>query len=211
MFPYSLARLLMDRLRLQMADQDNLRTQSPYRSPRSEDEKRKMFGALVTEHHARVRNYIRSLGVVSSAVDDISQEAFVVAYQRFSTYQPGTSFPAWVCTIARNLFLGSSRKATRRKRILNENITDLLVSSDPYQDLANKEQSTWKMSALQSCMDKVPDEHRDLIIQRYGEGVEANELAEAMGVNAVTIRQRLHRLRLALRDCITSLLARGPA
>jgi RNA polymerase sigma-70 factor (ECF subfamily) len=166
------------------------------------------FGKLVVDHQSRVRNYIRSLGVASSSVDDLAQEAFVVAYKRFDTYEQGTSFPAWVCTIARYLVWGDRRKESRRRRILDETITNLLVSNDPYQDLANEEQSSWEISALQTCMDTIPEEHREMVIQRYEKGIEAHDIAERMGIKAGTLRQRLLRLRLALQECMTNALER---
>ena len=172
----------------------------------SEAEKRQLFGELVAEHHPRIRNYIRSMGVASSAVDDIAQDALVVAFKQFDTFEPGTSFPAWVNTIARNVFWGSSRKKTRRARILNETVTDLLVSSDPYQELANQDDSSWELSALQTCMERIPEDYREMVTQRYAEGVEANQLAENLGIVPSTLRQRLHRLRQALKDCITDIL-----
>ena len=78
----------------------------------SEHERRRIFGELAAVHENLIRNFVRSLGVASSDVDDISQEALLVAYRKFEDFELGTSFPAWVCSIARNLMWSECRKKT---------------------------------------------------------------------------------------------------
>ena len=87
---------------------------------------RMRFNELVIEHQSRIRSYLSSIGVAVSSIDDIAQEALVIAYKKFDNYEEGTSFPAWVNSIARNLAWNDQRKTSRRFKLLNERMTNFL-------------------------------------------------------------------------------------
>ena len=178
---------------------------SPPEATLSPDQAR-VFGELVIEHQSRVRNYIRSLGVASNSIDDIAQEAFVVAYNRFATYESGTSFPAWVNTIARNLIWNDRRKTARRFKLLNETVSEELLEEDPSLSLAEREDSDLRREALRSCMERLQPEHRNMLNIRYEQDMEPTQAAETLGLKPGTLRTTLMRIRQALRDCITKAL-----
>ena len=90
---------------------------------------RELFVEQVREHHAGLRGFVRSLGVDPPWVDDLAQEAFIVAYNRLDEYDHDRDFGAWLRGIARNLVINERRKNARRKRILSDNLTDVLVST----------------------------------------------------------------------------------
>ena len=169
-------------------------------------EARRAFGALAGEHQSRIRRYIRSLGVASSSVDDIAQEALLVAFNRFEEFEDGTSFPAWVNTIARNLVWNDRRKESRRYKILNEKITDYMETLDPYDEPEDSEEDFQHRVALSECMQLIPDDNRKLIETRYQEGLEPSQMAEMFGMRPDSVRQRLMRVRKALKKCIAEKL-----
>ena len=112
---------------------ENLQDQPEGLAPTSIE--RQLFGELVKANQSRIRNYIGSLGVANCSIDDIAQEAFVVAFRRFGKYDRESSFASWVCSIARNLLWNDRRKTRRRYELLNEYVAEFLLQ--PFQEFQN--------------------------------------------------------------------------
>ena len=161
------------------------------------------FAELVVANQSQLRNYICSLGVALGSVDDIAQEALLMAYKDFDKFERGTNFGAWVRTRALNLVRNDRAKTRRRYHLLNEKVTDLLVSIDPSTYLENQEADARRRSALAACVEKLPPRSRDLIEARYQKSLNAKEIATSLGQNSPAVRQRLTTIRRQLRDCIT--------
>ena len=124
------------------------------------------FVALVEEHQASLRAFVRTLGVDPDWVDDLAQDAFVVAYRELETFDEDRDFGKWLRGIARNLVRNELRKAGRR-RIMNEDLTrHLLLVREPEPDLFDAMQ----VSALRDCMEELPRKSRELVHSRYHEG-----------------------------------------
>jgi RNA polymerase sigma-70 factor (ECF subfamily) len=156
------------------------------------------FAALVEEHQASLRAFVRTLGVDSDWVDDLAQDAFVVAYRELETFDEDRDFGKWLRGIARNLVRNELRKAGRR-RIMNEVLTrHLLLAREPESSLFDGRQ----VSALRDCMEELPRKSRELVHSRYHEGWNATQMAEKFEIKAATIRQTLLRVRRQLYQCI---------
>jgi sigma-70-like protein len=61
------------------------------------------FSALVREHQAGLRAFLRALGVEADWVDDLAQEVFLVAYRKQAEFESGKEFGRWLRGIARRL------------------------------------------------------------------------------------------------------------
>ena len=86
-----------------------------------------LFADLVKEHQVSMRVFVRSLGVESVWVDDLAQDAFVVAYREMDSYDPDRDFGKWLRGIARNLVRNELRKQGRHRRILHESLSQHLL------------------------------------------------------------------------------------
>ena len=156
------------------------------------------FEALVVEHQASLRAFVRTLGVDPDWVDDLAQDAFVVAYRELKTFDEDLDFGKWLRGIARNLVRNELRKAERR-RIMNEDLTrHLLLAREPESSLFDGRQ----VSALRDCMEELPRKSRELVHSRYHEGWNAAQMAGKFQIKAATIRQTLLRVRRQLYQCI---------
>lgn len=160
---------------------------------------------FVREHHAGLRAFVRSLGVAPMWVDDIAQEAFIVAYDRLDDFDESRDFGAWIRGIARNLVINERRKDARRKRILSDNLTDILVMSSSVQEDEEEEQNDialLKVRALRECLEEMPEKSRKLIRAKYEEEASAPDIAEQFHMNPAAVRKALERVRIALRKCM---------
>ena len=158
-----------------------------------------LFAGLVKEHQASLRVFVRSLGVEPDWVDDLAQDAFVVAYREMGSYDPERDFGKWLRGIARNLVRNELRKQGRHRRILHEGLSQHLM------EFAEKEESQFdvgQVSALRDCVEQLPNKSRELVHSRYYEGWNASILADKFEMKAATIRQTLLRIRRQLYQCI---------
>ena len=59
-----------------------------------------------------------------------------------------------------------------------------------------------RYDALQSCLQALPEERRNLVTKRYTPGISVNEMAEEMGKAPKAVSETLRRIRHALHKCI---------
>lgn len=158
------------------------------------------FEARVREHQSGLRAFIRALGADDAWVDDLAQEAFIVAYRRLDQFEPGTDFGKWLRGIARFLVANERRKDIRRSRLLPLAMVDVLSRSES-EDRAEPD-FTLLLPAMRECVDQLPAHSRDLLHRRYAANDNATTLARRLGIKADTIRQQLLRIRVAVKECI---------
>ena len=91
----------------------------------------KEFTRVINEHHSSLRYFIQGLGVNPAWVDDIAQDAFLVAYRKWEEFESLENPGAWLRSIARNLVMNETAKLNRRQRLLDENLTTLLLEQHP--------------------------------------------------------------------------------
>jgi RNA polymerase sigma-70 factor (ECF subfamily) len=161
------------------------------------------FMEQVRREQAGLRAFIRSLGMRAEAVDDVAQEAFVVAFQKLQTFERGTNFGAWLRTIARFLVSKELRREDRRQRLLGEQVAELLAESARPGEPASTDDANLRAAALRECLAELPERGRRLVGQRYFENLSPAVIASLEGRTANDVRQALFRLRAALHACIT--------
>ncbi|MEM0968003.1 MAG: sigma-70 family RNA polymerase sigma factor [Verrucomicrobiota bacterium] len=162
------------------------------------------FVEEVKECQAALRAFVRSLGVDPMWVDDVAQEALVIAFERRDSFDETLSFRNWVWGIAKNCVLNDRRKTARRSRILHENVTDILTSTAGKIEVEEGKTDSEEelVEALKNCLDEMPEKSRMLLQRRYEENARAVDLASALDMNAATVRKNLERIRTSLRKCV---------
>ena len=159
------------------------------------------FDALVREHHAGLRAWIRALGAQDAWVDDIAQEVFIIAYRRRETFIDGADTGAWLRGIARNLVINERRKHARRARLLHESLVDVL-SDDTTDPVPHPGDVQTLVAALNECVAQLPERSRLLLQRRYSGDENASTLAAALATSAQAVRQTLVRIRALVRSCV---------
>jgi RNA polymerase sigma-70 factor (ECF subfamily) len=163
------------------------------------------FEACVREHQAGLRAFIRSLGAQEIWVDDLAQEAFLIAYRRLNDFETGADFGAWIRGIARNLVANERRKEVRRSRLLHGSLVDVLMESATAGPRDEADLSAW-VTVMQECVGQLTARSRDLLRRRYAGGEKASGLARELGLSAASVRQKLRRIRLWVKECVENKL-----
>lgn len=176
-------------------------------SPRDND----WFLEQVQREQSRLRAFIRALGVRAEAVDDLAQDALVVAFEKLGTFDPTGpgDFGSWVRGIARRLAANALRKEGRRQRILSDHVSELLVGAKATQLHPLAETAdTDRLESLRHCLEKLPDHSRQFIQLRYFEQLTPGAIGSRLDRSANDVRQVLFRIRRLLLECVEKQLAR---
>ena len=155
---------------------------------------------VVRTHSARVyRLAYRLTGNVHDA-EDLTQEVFVRVFRSLSSYTPGT-FEGWLHRITTNLFLDMVRRRQRiRFDALPDDVGDRLASRE-----AGPEQVYEQMNLdpeIQAALDALPPDFRVAVVLCDLEQLSYEEIAATLGIKVGTVRSRIHRGRVLLREAL---------
>lgn len=163
----------------------------------------KQFTEVVQTHHNNLRYFIRSLGTQSAWVDDIAQETFLLAYRKWNELDETENAGAWLRAIARNLVMNEITKTNRRQRLIDENLTTLLLDSESeMENPGSTEERNLRSTALGECLDKLPERNRNIIRARYFENRNSSEIGGLLRIQPANIRKILYTSRQILADCL---------
>ena len=130
---------------------------------------------------------------------DLVQEVLLRVNRGLATYRPG-SLEAWLSRITTNAFLDEVR---RRKRRPTEPLPDepdrVLASGD---DVETALARTTLPDDVQDALRALPEEYRVAVVLCDVVGLPYEEIADQLGVPVGTVRSRIHRGRLALRNAL---------
>ncbi|HEX5493482.1 MAG TPA: RNA polymerase sigma factor SigE [Mycobacteriales bacterium] len=154
---------------------------------------------VVRQHSGRVYRLAYRLAGNPQDAEDLTQETFVRVFRSLANYTPGT-FEGWLHRITTNLFLDMVR---RRQRIRFDALPedgDRLPGGDrsPEQVFAD----THFDSDIQAALDSLPPDFRVAVVLCDIEGLTYEEIAATLGIKLGTVRSRIHRGRLQLREAL---------
>jgi len=153
------------------------------------------FARLVEAEIPRLRRYARALrrGDVTAA-DDLVQDALARAVAKQHLFEPGTNLRAWLFTVMHNQHVNFVRRAAREGTTVDiDDVHNLLVSSsDPTASVLLRD--------LNRGLATLPVEQREVILLIGLEGMSYEEVAQILRIPIGTVRSRLSRGRLQLRQ-----------
>lgn len=153
---------------------------------------------LVIRHQSRVRGYLRHLCGDYSVADDLAQETFIRAWDRLSSFRGRGAFPAWLLSIAHNLFLQSVRKSGRERRLMaqlqfySEKAGAGVPSSPPVAE--------GDLLDLPRLLEPLSAQERAVIVLGHGYGYSHGEIARVTGMPVGTVKSHIRRGKLRIRE-----------
>jgi RNA polymerase sigma-70 factor (ECF subfamily) len=158
------------------------------------------FGQLVRKYQDRLFNTV--LHVVGEAEDaqDVVQEAFVQAFLKLDTFQRTSAFYTWLYRIAFNVAASHYR---RRKPVISvelvrERAGQELMDARPGPE--HRLEVAERCRQVQEAIASLNEEHRTVLVLREIDGCCYETIAEILELPIGTVRSRLHRARLQLRE-----------
>ncbi len=166
------------------------------------------FNQLVLAYQDDVYAWVASLMCDEAAAEDITQFTFITAYQKIQTFRGG-SLRAWLFRIARNRSLDEMRSRRRHPSVSlegdprdeeAESLLSILPADvpPPEEVVIQTEQTGWLMQLL----DGLPEPFRQALqlVDLYD--MDYQEAADVLGLPLGTVKSRVARARVRLRDLI---------
>jgi RNA polymerase sigma-70 factor (ECF subfamily) len=162
------------------------------------------FGELVSRYQDRLFNSVLRLADNTEDARDVVQEAFLHAYQSLQSFKGDALFFTWLYRIAVNTAISMKRKKRVVLRIQPGEEGGALDPHDPSE--TNRPGHAIEMAEderrVHEALGKLSVEHRSVLVMKDMDGMKYEEMAEILGVPVGTIRSRLHRARLEMRDIL---------
>jgi RNA polymerase sigma-70 factor, ECF subfamily len=175
--------------------------------------------ALMQQYSARV--YRLAFGITRNQADaeEVVQDVFLSLFRKGATFEGRSALGSWVYRITTNAALNKRRgKRSEVEVSLDEHLP--AFRADGHRDgsraflladwsrMPDEELLTQEGRAtLTKAIDGLPDRYRAVLILRDVEGLSNEEAAEALGESVGSVKSRLHRARMALREQLTRVLA----
>ena len=165
------------------------------------------FGELVARHQERIYAAVRRFCGHDDDACDIVQRAFLNAFRKIREFKGDAAFSTWLYRIAFNEAI-SYRRERRRPALPLGASDDGARPPEPAErpDPAARMESEETRRKVQQALDLLSDEDRQIVLLRDLQGHSYEEIAEILGIPKGTVRSRLHRARLELRDRLKSFI-----
>jgi RNA polymerase sigma-70 factor (ECF subfamily) len=143
---------------------------------------------------------------------EIVQDTFLSIWRKLDTFKGDAQFGSWVYRVAANAALMRLRSQRRHPEVSTEELPiDFLDTygqiPSPGDNWARRPddelQSDELRRRIQAAVDELPEIYRTVFLVRDVEGLSTEETAELLGISVPTVKTRLHRARLALREAIS--------
>jgi RNA polymerase sigma-70 factor (ECF subfamily) len=157
------------------------------------------FGQLMHRYAGAVYNLAyRMLGDAQDA-EDASQEIFLRAYTRLTSFDPTRRFSTWLLSIASNYCIDR----LRRRRFAWLTLDDVAFSlpsheRGPERSALDREER----DRVQAALRRLPDHYRLVLVLRYWQEMSYNEIAQVTGLTESALKTRLHRARHMLAEAL---------
>jgi RNA polymerase sigma-70 factor (ECF subfamily) len=165
------------------------------------------FGQLVLKYQDRLFNTLyRVLGSAEDA-RDVVQDAFVQAFLKLESFRGSAAFYTWLYRIAFNLAM-SHRRRQRPTASLDfskheHGVEPVDGQPTPEAHAARRDRAR----LVQAALAELAADHREVIVLRELDGCRYDEIAEILALPIGTVRSRLFRARLELRDRLAPMLS----
>lgn len=162
------------------------------------------FGDLVRRYQDRLFNAVLRVTDHPEDAADVVQETFINAYQSLNSFKGDSEFFTWLYRIAFNAAISQRRKKKATLRF-DWGTDDRLNEPSDDSEYARPEAALERSEderRLQEALNKLSEEHRIVLVLKEIEGQRYEEIAEILDVPIGTVRSRLHRARLELREIL---------
>ncbi len=164
------------------------------------------FEELIKNHEPKIYNLLLSMTKNETEAADFFQETFLSAWRNLRAFQGKSSFSTWLYRIAVNTVL-----MKRRKKKISTVSLDVPISVDgedmkrdfagdwsenPLASLENKEMK----ERLNRAISELPEKYRTVVILSDVQGMPNEEIGKVLKISLPSVKTRLHRARLFLRE-----------
>jgi RNA polymerase sigma-70 factor, ECF subfamily len=165
------------------------------------------FGQLVLKYQDRLYNTVFHVAGHAEDARDIVQEALVQAFCKLDSFRRESAFYTWLYRIAFNVAVSRRRRrrpAASLDRVMETSRREPVDCEDgPAETLERKE----RCQQVRQAIGRLAEEHRAVLVLREIDGCCYETISEILDLPIGTVRSRLHRARLELKEELKGTLA----
>jgi len=173
------------------------------------------FQSLVDRYKSRILNIITRYIGDRERARDLTQEVFMRVFIHRRRYRRSGKFSTWIYTIGVNLAKNEIRRKVRLNKVVSvDTVSDAheagslqLADEGPVADEQVVSRDTSQV--VREAIDRLPPKYREVLILRDLQDLSYIEIGEVLGIPGGTVRSRINRARLALKDKLTPYMKRS--
>lgn len=167
------------------------------------------FGRLVLKYQDRLYNSLLRYTGSREDAQDYAQEAFVQAFVKLNTFKRNSAFFTWLYRIAFNQAASGARK--RRERTSLDSLTESGAPqpTDPQVQAQQGMIDQERAKLVHLAISELADEHRQIVVLREFDGFDYQQIAEVLQIPVGTVRSRLFRARMQMKQRLAPILSEG--
>ena len=150
------------------------------------------FDELFVRYHQRIFAFLRRRTTDQARAEELTQETFLALIRGAFRYQPRALFRTYLYAIALKILRGDRRKIAFRSFFAGSNEKTELASDSP----KDSDEVLW----LRQALSRLDSTDREILLLREFEQLTYLEIADLLKLPLNTVRSRLFRARLALRE-----------
>jgi RNA polymerase sigma-70 factor, ECF subfamily len=136
--------------------------------------------------------------------EDVLQEGFTYIWRKAATYDPNRSSPfAWAVMIMRNKAIDRLRVRQRLEKLRDRVTSDESFIQDKDETSANEPALRERGALVRSALQQIPQEQRQALELAFFGGLTHEQIAERLATPLGTIKARIRRGLIRLRDCFS--------
>ena len=159
-----------------------------------------LFEALMRRYNQRVYRVVLSIAGNAGEAEDVTQDAWVRAFEHLDQFAGRARFSTWLTRIAVHEAMARLRRLGRHVPIEDSMETLRAPAPGPEQRTADHE----LRHVIEAALAVLPQVYRSVFMLREVEGLSTIETAACLDLNEETVKTRLHRARALLRNQITA-------
>lgn len=169
---------------------------------------RSAFNALIRKHEARAYQYAYRLTRNPEEAADVVAEAFVRVYNALHNFKGQSAFTTWLYRILTNCFLDIRKKERSRPATSLEAALQTADGEverqveDPSRTPHEEAERNERERSIESAVAQLPEYQRAMIVMYHSEMMSYEEIAAALDLPIGTVKSRLNRARLSLREIL---------
>jgi RNA polymerase sigma-70 factor (ECF subfamily) len=171
------------------------------------------FETLVVRHQDKLASYINGILRDYDRSIDLCQEAFIRVFRNAHRYRGKYQFSTWLYRIATNLAIDELRKRQRKSRFRFYNIVEYFqpdVDAVPLPDQRQCPERTFdtreKAERLEIAIESLSEKYRLAFVLKEVQGLSYEETAGVLNISLGTVKSRIHRAKLLLRNKLAGVL-----
>lgn len=164
------------------------------------------FDEIVRLYEKQVYNFAYRMTGNYDDASDISMEAFVKAYQAIDSFRGDANFSTWIFRIVTNLYLDRRKRSKAHLNVPLDEYIELEESSvarqieDPSPGPLDQLEALERHKTLESAINELPEYQRIMVLLFHTQNQSYEEIAEIVGLPIGTVKSRLNRARIALKE-----------